>query len=128
MADTRTLREKLEAMASQTASPNEAANARRLLQKRVGSAPRTETPGSRLREAIRAQADRRGLGFVVFRRQGDNRILKVDIDELEYVFYPEAKELILDHRSGDVTLVWAYDGFQYSVVDLYYGTPEALGQ
>lgn len=57
MPDDRSLTEKLEAMAAQTVSPNEAAVARTLLERLQAGTARAETPGLLSREAILGAED-----------------------------------------------------------------------
>jgi hypothetical protein len=65
MADYRSKIEKLEAMASQTASPQEAEVAGRLLERLRGTQGRVETPRRLTREDIKARPDRRHSSVTV---------------------------------------------------------------
>ena len=58
MADTRSLVEKLEAMARQTSSPLEAEVARSMLESLAGTRARKKTPGVLTREAVFDSSDR----------------------------------------------------------------------
>lgn len=83
MSDNRSLREKLEAMANQTASPDEAEIARAMLAERFASRDNPESPRVLTREQIFAAPDRKTQGGTMRFRTKGGTWYTIDVDELD---------------------------------------------
>lgn len=88
MADERSLRQKLQAMADQTASPEEAEVARYLLAKL------SETGSGRVltRDEILGAPDRKTQGRTMTFRTSKGTVYTIDMDEYDVVFVKDIRE------------------------------------
>lgn len=85
MSDDRTKRQKLEAMAAQSASPAEAEVARELLRRLDGPVKAGQSGRLLSRDAILASPDRDSAGGTVRYRASDGTVFIVDVEEMTFV-------------------------------------------